>query len=239
VVDVTVLGRKRDYYEADVLRTISFDATWAQGDVKCPHYKNPLIEELHATKSYGCGGCKRQVMGYDKQLLIKKHLAEDSFRDLAHIHILDAAPSPKIRGYRNKIEYSFGKYISLRDGMEERRQVGFHKQGEFAKVLDIDTCYLTSDKMQQVFTAIKTLCQDSGLTTYDHKTQVGVFRHMVIREGVRTDQLMVNLSISDANLITDEQKRFRESLKQSFKDHAVLQSLVTTFLVVITMAWQT
>ena len=222
------MSRKRDYYEAESIRTVSFDATWAQGEVRCPHYKSPLVEEIHATRSYGCGGCKRQVVGYDKQLLLKKYLAQDSFREMRHIEILDAVPSPEIYEYRNKIEYSFGTYISLKDEMEERRQVGFHKQGEFAKVLDIERCYLTSRKMQDVFLAVKKLCQDSGLGTYDHKTKVGIFRHMVIREGVRTGQLMVNLSISDENLLTPDHKKSRKNLKESL---AQVQDQVTTFII--------
>jgi len=48
--------------------------------------------------------------------------------------------------------------------------LGFHKQGEFSKIVDISSCGLISEKANQVFTSLKALCKDSGLPVYDQKT---------------------------------------------------------------------
>ncbi|MDR0650155.1 MAG: hypothetical protein LBG59_01780, partial [Candidatus Peribacteria bacterium] len=84
--------------------------------------------------------------------------------------------------------------------INNERGCGFHKQGEFSKIVDVDSCGLISDKANQVFQQMKKLCFESGLPVYDQKTHQGFFRHLVIREGVNTGQLMVNLSVCLANL---------------------------------------
>lgn len=64
----------------------------------------------------GCGGCKRQILTYEKQLMLKQQIVVDSFRHIRDI--VDAVglkpfvPAPEVFDYRNKIEYSFGKYIT-------------------------------------------------------------------------------------------------------------------------------
>ncbi|MDR0281769.1 MAG: hypothetical protein LBI53_00100 [Candidatus Peribacteria bacterium] len=114
--------------------------------------------------------------------------------------------------------------------INHERGCGFHKQGEFSKIVDVESCGLISDKANQIFQIIKKLCFDSGLPVYDQKTHQGFFRHLVIREGVNTGQLMVNLSVSLANL-RDEQTKVWEELLEKLKEDVVLKEEVTTFLI--------
>ena len=65
---------------------------------------------------------------------------------------------------------------------------------------------------------------------YDQKTHQGFFRHLVIREGVNTEQLMVNLSIALSNL-DDEQTKIWEILLENFKADSLLKEVVTTFII--------
>ncbi|MEI8092257.1 MAG: hypothetical protein WCG98_09075 [bacterium] len=50
------------------------------------------------------------------------------------------------------------------------RSVGFHRQGEFSKIVDIANCGLISDQANEVFARVKELCLASGLPVYDQKT---------------------------------------------------------------------
>jgi hypothetical protein len=59
---------------------------------------------------------------------------------------------------------------------------------------------LISEKANQVFDYFKKLALESGLPVYDQKTHQGFFRHLVIREGVNTQQMMLNLSVANENL---------------------------------------
>jgi tRNA/tmRNA/rRNA uracil-C5-methylase (TrmA/RlmC/RlmD family) len=94
----------------------------------------------------------------------------------------------------------------------------------------VDSCGLISQQANQIFQQIKKLCFDSGLPVYDQKTHQGFFRHLVLREGVNTGQLMVNLSVCLANL-SDDQTHIWEALLEQLKTHPTIQEKVTTFVI--------
>jgi len=169
------------------------------------------------------------------------------------VHILPIIPSPLNKGYRNKIEFSF--WVYKQQNPEFRRLIkewkneeeilknwirkydincdqccGFHKQWEFAKIVDVDKCWLASEKMNLIFETIKVLCFNSWLPVFDQKTHQWFFRHLVIREWIHTEQLMVNLSVSLANLDW-EQTKLWEKLMENFKTNDILKKNVTTFVI--------
>lgn len=86
--------------------------------------------------------------------------------------------------------------------------------------MDVESCGLISEKANQIFQQVKKMCFESGLPTYDQKTHQGFFRHLVIREGVNTGQMLVNLCVCESNL-TKEQVKIWESLKQCFMDSSL------------------
>lgn len=128
-IDCIIFKAKKDYIIGLPLRIKSVDPERADQTPACPHYSNPLIpvpeDMVHKN---GCGGCKWQLLSYPKQLEIKTHLVEDSFRGVSYI--LDQTPllpiiaSPSFYHYRNKIEFSFGKYITKKsnDKKAQKRQ---------------------------------------------------------------------------------------------------------------------
>lgn len=158
-------------------------------------------------------------------------------------------------GYRNKIEFSFGVYKQLEEDFRKAKKsgrdeaellaegmqkyeidstfnLGFHKQGEFSKIVDVDRCGLISEKANQLFEYLKKLCLESGLPVYDQKTHQGFFRHLVIREGCNTDQILVNLSVSENNLQDDEHhSQLWEQLLEKMKADPYLQSTVSTMVI--------
>ena len=120
-VDVLVTKGRKDYVEGKVYHIHSYDPTFSPVEkVICPHYffhaDDGLDHQGLGEEKVGCGGCKRQILSYDKQLLLKSQIITDSFRHIkdviAAVGIMPFVPAPEVFGYRNKIEYSFGKYIS-------------------------------------------------------------------------------------------------------------------------------
>ena len=262
-VDVTVVKRRKDYIEAHILETKKYDNQIADWEIFCPHFFIPKwVSEVNQwTEKIGCGGCKWQMMSYNRQLDVKQDLVSDAFKKLnknlseewKEIQILPIIPSPLQIGYRNKIEFSFWVYkqqnkefrqwIKEWKTEEEIFKTGinkydidcnqccwFHKQWEFAKIVDVDNCWLISDKMNQVFKIIKDLCFNSWLPVFDQKTHQWFFRHLVIREWIHTWQLMVNLSISFWNL-DEEQTKLREQLMDDFQKNEFLKDNITTFII--------
>ncbi len=244
IVDVKVKRKKKDFIEAVVENLVHFDSHWADATPQCPHYNNPLKkpskDEEH---KIGCGGCKWQITSYEKQLALKHSLIVDSFRGakdiLDRIGIKPIIHAPSQYQYRNKIEFSFGKYIKgktrdMEDGddfINHQWNVGFHKQGEFSKVLDVDQCYLIPESMHKVYAYVKKLCFDSWLPVHDQKFHTGFFRHLVMRAGHNTGHLMVNLVVADQQLLTDEAKTQWKTLRASFLHDPFIKEHVRTFLI--------
>ena len=197
-----------------------------------------------------------QTQLWIKQQLVEdafKKLNKNLEEKWRKIQILPIIPSPLDKWYRNKIEFSFGVYKQqnpeFRKWIKEWKSeeeilkewihkydidanqcCGFHKQWEFAKIVNVDSCGLISEKMNQVYETIKNLCFNSWLPVFDQKTHQWFFRHLVIREWIHTQQLMVNLSISFGNLDA-EQTKLWEQLMEDFQKNEFLKKNVTTFVI--------
>ncbi|HBB27272.1 TPA: 23S rRNA (uracil(1939)-C(5))-methyltransferase RlmD [Candidatus Gracilibacteria bacterium] len=105
-------------------------------------------------------------------------------------------PSPEIYGYRNKVEFSWGKYISEKEGIHDDFRFGFHAQGQFDRIIDCDFCVLADDEINAIFREMNTYSRASGLPTYDPKINVGFWRHFVVRKAHFTGEIMLILSVN-------------------------------------------
>ena len=259
IVDIRVIKSKKDYIEGHLLAIKKYDTSLLNGKPICTHFFSPFQENTveQAPHKIWCWGCKWQVMNYEAQLKLKESIVEDAFSKLSkkqEIWFLPIIWSPLQEGYRNKIEFSFGVYKQLNEEFRKAKKsgqteeeliktgytkyeinsefnLGFHKQGEFSKIVDVDHCWLISTKANQIFEHMKNLCLWSNLPVYDQKNHQGFFRHLVIREGINTGQLLVNLSVSDENLKDQEQSHYREQFLETIKNDPLLKQQVTTMVI--------
>jgi 23S rRNA (uracil-5-)-methyltransferase RumA len=88
--------------------------------------------------------------------------------------------------YRNKLEYSFTQ-------LEDGPTLGFHKAGRWDEVLEVERCWLTTDLGNEIRNAVREWAREEGLTGYDQAEQTGYLRHLVVREGLNTGQVLVQL----------------------------------------------
>ena len=126
-VNMKIIKKRKDFYEAQITEVLE---------------KSPIETEWYDLFP----GAPWMNINYSEQLKIKQVQIEESFFHLRKhqedINFLDIIPAPEQFWYRNKIEFSFGKYISHRDEIFENFNVGFHKRWEFSKVEDYDECLL-------------------------------------------------------------------------------------------------
>lgn len=184
IVNLRVLKSKKNYLEAQLLDTVK---------------KSPLEQELPAHYQV-YGGCKWLPIAHDEQLRIKQEQVREAFHSLqeqtkdTHFHPIVA--SPEIYGYRNKVEFSWGKYISDRENVRDEFRFGFHAQGQFDRIIDCTYCVLADDEINAIFKEVDTFSRASGLPTYDPKRNEGFWRHLVIRKAWYTGEIMVIFSIN-------------------------------------------
>ncbi|MCF7834942.1 23S rRNA (uracil(1939)-C(5))-methyltransferase RlmD [Candidatus Gracilibacteria bacterium] len=235
-VDIKVVKKKKDFIQGHIIEIKKYDKKYTDGEVFCPHYFIPIgiSEKNKLSHKIGCGGCKWQIMNYNKQLELKHEIIKDGFgkilKKIENLEIPSVIGAPIQKGYRNKIEFSFGVYISAKEGIDHRQNLGFHKQGEFSKIVDIDSCGLISSKANQIFEYIKNICFQSGLPVFDQKTHQGFFRHLVIREGFNTNQILVNLSVFENNLKNNLNKK-RDDFVENIKKDNFLKEHITSFVI--------
>lgn len=180
VVNVRVLRSRKDYIEGQAQEIIE---------------RSP-IEKAHPNNIYGMqAGCGWVNIPYEEQLKIKASQVEEALFHVKKfqndIHIKPIVASPLVDNYRNKIEFSFGKFISQKHGKDEHFNVGFHKQGEFSKIEDFDGTILISELANKIYKEIKDFAKSSGFPVYDQFNGEWFFRHIVIRQAFFTNQIMI------------------------------------------------
>jgi len=154
-----------------------------------------------------CGGCIYQGVEYEEQLRQK----DKSVRRLLAKHDIDESvyeglvPAYTCFGYRNKMEYSFG---DLEKGGE--LELGMHMKRRFMSIITTDECQLVPPDFNRVLRATLEFCRERGYKFYHRKTHEGLLRNLVVRCGVRTNELLVNIVTSTQEEFDDE--GFRDML---------------------------
>jgi 23S rRNA (uracil1939-C5)-methyltransferase len=143
--------------------------------------------------SQECGGCEWQTLDYQAQLEFKQQQVVDSLQRIAHLTEYALEP---IRGmddpwrYRNKMEFSFGEE---EDG---RLVLGLHKRGSWKEIVDVVDCLLASERMNRARLAVAEACRDLGLRPFSREGDGGLLRHLVVREGLFSGDLLLNLFVA-------------------------------------------
>jgi 23S rRNA (uracil1939-C5)-methyltransferase len=136
-----------------------------------------------------CGGCRFQDLAYGAQLAEKERQVRDALVRIgrfAEPPLEPILPAASQYGYRNKLEYSF---TAGEGGVD----LGFHRAGRWDEVIGIEECLLTTEVGNAVRLAVREWAREERLEPYDQATGEGYLRHLVVREGRNTGQVLVVL----------------------------------------------
>ena len=116
-----------------------------------------------------CGGCSYQKMGYETELLLKHDMIKKLLKN-SHIDISDLSivRSPKIKEYRNKMEYTFGD--SFKDGP---LVLGLHRQNRFYEIVDTDGCNIVDSDFEEIRKFVQEYFRERNTSFYHKKAQIG------------------------------------------------------------------
>ncbi|MFC1581271.1 23S rRNA (uracil(1939)-C(5))-methyltransferase RlmD [Candidatus Neomarinimicrobiota bacterium] len=153
-----------------------------------------------------CGGCTLQQFDYSKQVQQKARQVVDIFKrqlGLTDFKINEIVPADPIFHYRNKMEFTVSnrRWILPDESEDSSRDfaLGLHIPGRFDKILDIKECLLHPAMGNDILNTVRDLALEYKLKPYDQKTHIGFLRHLVMRFGSMTSQVMVNLVTSFEN----------------------------------------
>jgi 23S rRNA (uracil1939-C5)-methyltransferase len=183
---------KRNHAEA--LAVDVLEAGAPRVEAPCKHYPE-------------CGGCRFQDLAYEAQAEWKERQVADALRRLGGVDeppLEPILPAEEVFHYRNKLEYSF---TSTLDGTA----LGFHRAGRWDEVLAVERCWLTTDLGNAIRDAVRDWAREERLEPYDQESHNGYLRHLVVREGRNTSQVLVQLVTAPGERF--ERERFVEVLR--------------------------
>ncbi|MGG9970850.1 23S rRNA (uracil(1939)-C(5))-methyltransferase RlmD [Ferruginibacter sp. SUN002] len=189
IVDVFVSKNKKD---------------WGEGKATHIHqYSKERVDSF--CKHFGiCGGCKWQMLPYEKQLMYKQQEVAQNFRRIGKVDLPEMMPivgSADTQHYRNKLEFTFSnkRYlteteIKSADILPQENALGFHVPRIFDKIIDIEECYLMDEVNNTLRNSIRAYAKENDLSFYDIKGHTGWLRNIIIRL-CNTGELMVNICL--------------------------------------------
>ena len=138
---------------------------------------------------YKCGGCQLQHMSYQAQLNMKKEQVVNLFHRKAKFTntvIKDTVGMEDPWRYRNKSQIPVGL------SKDQQPIMGFYRQRSH-DIIDMESCLIQDQQHQQVMNDLKQLISELNISVYNEKTKKGLLRHLVVRTGYYTNQLMIIL----------------------------------------------
>jgi 23S rRNA (uracil1939-C5)-methyltransferase len=213
VVDVRVLRKRKGFMQGVVTNFHKYSED--RVEPTCAHFGK-------------CGGCKWQHLDYDAQLRHKELVVKNALQRIGKVEIaeeLPILPALETTFYRNKMEFAFSnKRWLTREEIEsdisnKEDVLGFHPQGAFDKVINIEKCWLQPDPSNQIRNKVREIAMEQQLPFFDAKANEGFLRHILIRTS-SLGETMVILSIYEDD--QDRIKPFLDAILESFPEITTL-----------------
>jgi 23S rRNA (uracil1939-C5)-methyltransferase len=141
-----------------------------------------------------CGGCSLQHMSYDAQLEFKRKRVEDA---VSRIGKIDVAINPVI-GMDNPYKYRNKVQLPVRLKKDEI-EIGFYAERSH-EIIGIDECLIQDEVSNRAAAVTKEWMKKYSISSYDETTSTGTVRHLVIRKGFKTGEVMIVIVTSTENL---------------------------------------
>ena len=181
VINAKVMKMKKNYGYARMMEILTPSPD--RVEPKCTYHKQ-------------CGGCQIQALSYEKQLEYKKKKVLNNLRrigGLTELPEFDVIGMDKPYCYRNKAQFPFG---TDKNG---NVVTGFYA-GRTHSIISNTKCYLGVEENEQILEMILAHLKKYHIPAYDEQTGKGLLRHVLIRKGFTTGELMVCLILNGTRI---------------------------------------
>ena len=184
-VKAVITLMKKGYGFAKMLEVLN--ASSCRIDAPCPNARR-------------CGGCQIMEMSYEEQLRFKEQKVRNNlekiggFKGIEVLPIIgmDAKYAVPIR-YRNKMQFPIGR------DKEGNIVAGFFA-GRTHSIINAEDCLVAPEVSNLILHTVKSFIEDHKISVYNEKTGQGLIRHLVLRTGYRTGEIMVCLVLNGGSL---------------------------------------
>lgn len=151
-----------------------------------------------------CGGCAYQKVPYETELMLKHSMIKDLFKEhgIKYDNDISINRSPVTRGYRNKMEYTFGD--SVKGGT---LVLGLHRKRRFYEIVDCLDCNIVDSDFNTIRSKVQAYFRKKETDFYHKMRKEGLLRHLVVRKAMHTGQIMVILVTTSENTLDETRLR--------------------------------
>lgn len=133
-----------------------------------------------------CGGCDYQGMPYEEQLKEKERMVRKLMKGFGEVRPIIGAKTPY--HYRNKVHAVMarqknGEIVS-----------GIYQEGSH-RVVPVDNCQIENERADEIIVSVRKLLKAFKIRIYDEDTDLGLVRHVMVRTGHESGQIMVVLVV--------------------------------------------
>ena len=141
-----------------------------------------------------CGGCSLRHLDYTAELRAKQENVTDAFRRIGglDVPVLDICPSPEVDRYRNKVQFPVGL------DKNGNPCIGFYA-GRTHRIVPCPDCKLQPGVLNDIGNALCRFFAENGIQPYNEETGRGLVRHIFLRRGAHSGQIMVCLVCTRPN----------------------------------------
>lgn len=168
--------------------------TWAAGKLTEILERSPHRVDRLCPQAKLCGGCDFWHMDYEEEHRLKANRVRDALNRLAG-ETLESVPllsAPMVAGYRNKAQYP----VSSHRG---RAYAGFYRAGTH-QVVESRRCLILPEEMDRVRDAVIDYMNYYRVSAYNEQTHTGLVRHIYVRRGAVSGQILVCLAVNGRKL---------------------------------------
>ncbi len=160
------------------------------------------METFICPLSSRCGGCDYTIP-YSDELILKQEWIDDLFYKYATPNTIIGMDNYK--GYRNKVQAVFG--------LDKKGQIvsGLYRQGTHS-LIPVRDCYLEFEEAKEILKSIRVLMKSLHIRPYDEDLKKGELRHVLLRRGHKSHQILVVLVFGHENIF--KEKEFAKALLQ-------------------------
>ena len=135
-----------------------------------------------------CGGCSLRHLRYEAELSAKQDNVTDAFRRIGglEVPILPALASPEVDRYRNKVQFPVGR------DKAGKPCIGFYA-GRTHRIVPCPDCKLQPSLLNAIGNTLCAFFDAHRIQPYDEESGKGLVRHIFLRRGAHSGQIMVCL----------------------------------------------
>ncbi len=168
--------------------------TWAAGKLVVILEKSPHRVQRECPISSSCGGCDFWHMDYAEETRLKADRVRQALNRIGgeNLDSIDILSAPTCYGYRNKAQYPVAS-------QKNRVFAGFFKAGTHS-VVENQRCLILPETTDRVKQLVIDYVNHYRITAYDETTGKGLLRHIYVRKGEVSGQLLVCLVVNGRKL---------------------------------------